>query len=51
VSFVLGSHISDNIIIAQEVLHKYQHIVGAKGFMAWKIDLSKAYDRLNWGFY
>ncbi|XP_062028805.1 uncharacterized protein LOC133744775 [Rosa rugosa] len=50
VSFVPGRHISDNIVIVQEVLQKYQHSHGGKGFMAWKIDLSKAYDRLNWGF-
>lgn len=49
-SFVPGRHISDNVIIAQEVLHKYKHSVGNKGFLAWKIDLSKAYDRLNWQF-
>jgi hypothetical protein len=50
VSFVPGRHISDNIVIAQEVLHKYQQSKGTKGFLAWKIDLSKAYDRLSWQF-
>ncbi|KAL6227986.1 hypothetical protein ACLB2K_001940 [Fragaria x ananassa] len=46
-SFIPGRQISDNIIVAQEVLHKFQHSKGANGFLAWKIDLSKAYDRLH----
>ncbi|KAL6202861.1 hypothetical protein ACLB2K_026565 [Fragaria x ananassa] len=48
VSFVPGRQISDNIMIAQEILHKCKNAKGTKGFMAWKVDLSKAYDRLNW---
>ncbi|KAL6208769.1 hypothetical protein ACLB2K_019714 [Fragaria x ananassa] len=50
VSFVPGRHISDNIMIAQELLHKCKNSKGKKGFMAWKIDLSKAYDKLSWKF-
>ena len=50
VSFVPGRQISDNIMIAQEILHKCKSSRGEKGFMAWKIDLSKAYDKLNWTF-
>ncbi|KAI5338250.1 hypothetical protein L3X38_017521 [Prunus dulcis] len=47
VSFVLGRHRVDNIVIAQEMLHKFKIAKGKKGFIAWKIDLSKAYDRLS----
>ncbi|CAL8166302.1 unnamed protein product [Prunus armeniaca] len=50
VSFVLGKHINDNIVVAQEMLHKFKVSNGKKGFVAWKIDLSKAYDRLSWNF-
>ncbi|CAL9013233.1 unnamed protein product [Prunus brigantina] len=50
VSFVPGSQIVDNVIIAQELLHKFRNSKGKKGFIAWKIDLSKAYDRLQWHF-
>ncbi|CAL8105061.1 unnamed protein product [Prunus armeniaca] len=50
VNFVHGRHTTDNILIAQELMHKFKLSKGKKGFMAWKIDLSKAYDRLNWNF-
>ncbi|XP_021827477.1 uncharacterized protein LOC110768097 [Prunus avium] len=50
VSFVPRRHITDNILIAQELMHKFKVSKGKRGFMAWKIDLSKAYDILNWHF-
>ncbi|CAL9013284.1 unnamed protein product [Prunus brigantina] len=31
-------------------MHKFRKSKGKKGFVAWKIDLSKAYDRLSWEF-
>ncbi|XP_057419026.1 uncharacterized protein LOC130713258 [Lotus japonicus] len=49
-SFVPGRHSSDNIIIAQEVFHSMRSRKGAKGWMAMKVDLEKAYDRLSWSF-
>ncbi|XP_004289445.1 PREDICTED: putative ribonuclease H protein At1g65750-like [Fragaria vesca subsp. vesca] len=50
VSYVPGRHISDNIMIAQELLFKFKKSCGSLGFFAWKVDLSKAYDRLRWSF-
>ncbi|VVA40654.1 PREDICTED: reverse mRNAase, partial [Prunus dulcis] len=50
VSFVPGRQISDNIFIAQEVLHRFYRARGKTGYIAWKIDLSKAYDKLRWSF-
>ncbi|KAH9699193.1 putative ribonuclease H protein [Citrus sinensis] len=49
-SFVPGRHITENIIIAQEVVHSMRRKLGRKWLMAIKIDLEKAYDRLNWNF-
>ena len=49
-SFVLGRHITKNILIAQEVVHSMCKKTGATGFMAIKVDLEKAYDRLSWEF-
>ncbi|XP_019200262.1 PREDICTED: uncharacterized protein LOC109193892 [Ipomoea nil] len=49
-SFVPGRQIMDNVILFQEVLHSMRLKKGKTGLMAIKIDLEKAYDRLNWDF-
>ncbi|XP_039002736.1 uncharacterized protein LOC120129249 [Hibiscus syriacus] len=49
-SFVPECSIMDNVIIAQEVIHSMRLKKGKVGFMAIKIDLEKAYDRLEWLF-
>ena len=50
-AFVLGRLINDSVITAFELLHSsYQKNNGNKGFMAMKLDMSKTYDRVQWGF-
>ena len=49
-SYVPSKNISDNIMIAQELLFKFKKSSGKLGFFAWTVDLSKAYDRLSWDF-
>lgn len=49
-SFIQGKHITDNIIIAQEVIHSIKKKMGKKGMLAIKMDLEKAYDQLRWDF-
>lgn len=49
-SFVPGRHMIDNIVITQKVIHSMRRKSGKTGFMAIKVDLEKAYDRLNWSF-
>ncbi|XP_039065453.1 uncharacterized protein LOC120210860 [Hibiscus syriacus] len=49
-SFVHDRSITDNIIIAQEVVHSMRLKKGKIGYMAIKIDLEKEYDRLEWTF-
>ena len=50
-AFVSGRSIGDNVLITHETLH-YLRTSEAKKFcaMAMKTDMSKAYDRIEWGF-
>ncbi|KAL5772200.1 hypothetical protein ACOSQ2_012124 [Xanthoceras sorbifolium] len=50
VAFVPGRQIQDNIVVAQETLHKFHVSKSKKGFVAWKIELAKAYDKIQWDF-
>ncbi|KAK5824581.1 hypothetical protein PVK06_019362 [Gossypium arboreum] len=47
--FITGRSIIDNVIIAQEVLHSMR-VKKSLQWMAIKIDLEKAYDRVRWDF-
>ena len=49
-AFVPGRKGIDNIIIAQEIIHGLGKKKGRTGYMALKIDLEKAYDKLEWSF-
>ncbi|GMJ00023.1 hypothetical protein HRI_003671500 [Hibiscus trionum] len=49
-SFVPGRSITDNIVIAQEIIHSMRTRKGKMGWFDIKVDLEKAYDRLEWSF-
>lgn len=42
---------SDNVMIAYEVMHMLKRKrMGRDAYMALKLDMSKAYDRIEWGY-
>ena len=49
-AFIEGQSGTDNVIIAQELIYSLRKRKGRTGYMVVKIDLEKAYDRLEWLF-
>lgn len=50
-AFVPGRQITDNILVAFEHMHMIvQKKQTTEGLMAIKLDMSKAYDRVEWNF-
>lgn len=49
-SFIPGRHIIDNIVTCQELVHSLKYTGVMNGGMIMKLDLEKAYDRLEWSF-
>lgn len=49
-SFLTNQRASDNAILVQEILHFFNTAKGGKAHMTAKIDLEKAFDRLEWSF-
>ena len=50
-AFIKGRNISNNILLAYEIMDTLRKKKGRKdSFGALKIDMSKAYNRVNWNF-
>lgn len=49
-AFVPGRKGIDNVVIAQELLYTLDRKKGREGYMAIKVDLEKAYGRMEWSF-
>lgn len=49
-SFILGRGTKDNAILLQEIVYHMQKSKKKKGDIVFKLDLEKAYDRVDWDF-
>ena len=49
-SFLPGRGTLDNSIVLQEIIHFMKRSKRKKGFVAFKLDLEKAFDNVNWEF-
>ena len=49
-TFVPGKRRADNAIIVQELVHTIGRMKGSRDTMAIKVNLEKAYDRIEWNF-
>ena len=49
-TFVLGRRSVDNAIVVQELIHTISSKKCKVGYMAIKVDLEKAYDKVEWSF-
>jgi hypothetical protein len=49
-AFVAGRHISSNIILTQEIIHSFTLKSWASQAFLLRLDLAKAFDRLEWNF-
>lgn len=49
-SFITRQNATDNAIILQETVHSMHSMMGRKRYMVIKLDLAKAYDKMEWSF-
>jgi len=49
-AFVPGRSIHDNILLTHEIVHKFRNLKTKTPWVALKLDMEKAYDKMEWDF-
>ena len=49
-AFVPGRFIHDNILVTHEIMHKFKNFKTKTAWTAIKLDIEKAYERVEWDF-
>lgn len=49
-AFIPGMFITDNVIITHELLHSLTTKTMTKKFMTIKLDIAKAFDKVEWSY-
>ena len=49
-AFVPLWSIHDNILLTHEIINKFNSMKGKKSWVALKLDMEKAYERVEWNF-
>jgi len=49
-AFVPKRSIHDNILLTHEIMNKFKNMKEKKAWVALKLDMEKAYDRVEWAF-
>ncbi|XP_028556655.1 uncharacterized protein LOC114581195 [Dendrobium catenatum] len=47
-AFIKGRSLTYNVLIAQEIFHKFRFSKSLKGLVSFKIDMEQAYDSMSW---
>lgn len=49
-SFMPGRMIQENNILVHEIIHTMKRKTGRGGLMAFKLDMEKAYNKIEWSY-
>ena len=49
-AFVPNRWITENVVLAQEIVHSFKYMKKKRGFLGMKLDFNKAYDQMEWCF-
>ncbi|XP_028557267.1 uncharacterized protein LOC114581389 [Dendrobium catenatum] len=47
-AFIKGRSVSDHVLMAQEMFHKFRYSKAPKGMVSYKIAMEQAYDSMSW---